>query len=321
MSKCLSAWFPWRNSESRLVLIGKSPQSEKMEDSEIDKSWFNGLKEIFILIPGNPGPAEFYEPFMESLYKSLSVEKDGLTMCAISHAGHDTRHKKWLPTEDTYILEDQIQHKIDFIQQFIDHKTRVILIGHSIGCKVIKEIFKRNQDHHISDVYFLFPTIENMMKTDRGKEVHLMTTHFRLPLIWTLTVLLAIIPKFVFRFLVRRYLSDSSDAIHKAVFSLANSNHVNNSLVMARDELEIVNDLDKEAIKNMVGKLRVYYGLTDGWCPLTFRDNLLQVEGMDESIAVVDSHGMEHAFVMRDGHKLGEVVAHWMLNGTVHTLV
>ena len=47
---------------------------------------------------GNPGPAEFYEPFMESLYKSVSVEKDGLTMCAISHAGHDTRHKKWLPT-------------------------------------------------------------------------------------------------------------------------------------------------------------------------------------------------------------------------------
>ncbi len=45
---------------------------------------------------GNPGSAAFYEPFMESLYKSLG--KDGLALCAISHAGHDTKHTKLLPT-------------------------------------------------------------------------------------------------------------------------------------------------------------------------------------------------------------------------------
>ena len=50
----------------------------------------------FSKFSGNPGSASFYEPFMESLYKSLA--KDGLALCAMSHAGHDTKHTRWLPT-------------------------------------------------------------------------------------------------------------------------------------------------------------------------------------------------------------------------------
>jgi len=313
--KCFNAWYPWKDHSSRLVLLGKAVDAENVAERDVHKSWFEGLEEIFIVIPGNPGSAAFYEPFMESLYKSLG--KDGLALCAISHAGHDTKHTKLLPTGSTYILEDQIQHKVDFLEEYIGKQTRITLIGHSVGCKVIKEIFKRNKNHQISEVYFLFPMMENMRKTERGKEVHPYTSYLRLPAIWALTLILAILPKFVFRFLVRKHLFDCPESIHKAVENLANSNHVNNSLVMAKDELEIINDLDRDTIKTMVGKLRVYYGLTDGWCPLTYRDNLLQVEGISESVAVVDSHGMEHAFVLRDGGKLGEIIAHWMEKGTI----
>ena len=99
----------------------------------------------------------------------------------------------------TYDLEDQIEHKIALLKKLVPRTTQLTLIGHSIGCKICMEIFKRNNSHTIRglksqwarnehwtsyylilDVYFLFPTIENMVTTDRGQQVLPWVTSFRL---------------------------------------------------------------------------------------------------------------------------------------------
>ena len=106
----------------------------------------------------------------------------------------------------TYDLEDQIEHKIALLKKLVPRTTQLTLIGHSIGCKICMEIFKRNSSHTIRglkshrtcnetsyylvlDVYFLFPTIENMVTTDRGRQVLPWVTSFRLLAVVTMCVL------------------------------------------------------------------------------------------------------------------------------------
>ena len=52
-------------------------------------------------------------------------------------------------SDKTYILEDQIMHKLALLDKLIPTTAKLTLIGHSIGCKVITEIFKRNTTHRI----------------------------------------------------------------------------------------------------------------------------------------------------------------------------
>ena len=49
----------------------------------------------------------------------------------------------------TYDLEDQIEHKITLLKKLVPRTTQLTLIGHSIGCKICMEIFKRNNSHTI----------------------------------------------------------------------------------------------------------------------------------------------------------------------------
>ena len=49
----------------------------------------------------------------------------------------------------TYTLEDQIEHKIALLEKLIPRNAQLTLIGHSIGCKICMEIFRRNSTHAI----------------------------------------------------------------------------------------------------------------------------------------------------------------------------
>ena len=49
----------------------------------------------------------------------------------------------------TYTLEEQIEHKLELLEKLVPASTQITLIGHSIGCKIIMEMFKRNKTHQI----------------------------------------------------------------------------------------------------------------------------------------------------------------------------
>ena len=67
----------------------------------------------------------------------------------------------------------------------------------------------------ISEAYFLFPTIENMLTTVRGKEVLPLTSYLRLPLVWLLTFILAVLPSnFLQLYIFRCVLSVPDDREH-----------------------------------------------------------------------------------------------------------
>ena len=123
-------------------------------------------------LAGNPGLGAMYQDFMKVLSECLDDES--LSIWSLSYVGHDTQTPPTLPTGQaesdsiheslfgldetkminylsapTYDLEDQIEHKIALLKKLVPRTTQLTLIGHSIGCKICMEIFKRNNSHTI----------------------------------------------------------------------------------------------------------------------------------------------------------------------------
>eukprot|EP00090_Calanus_glacialis_P047447 TRINITY_DN9865_c0_g1_i2.p1 TRINITY_DN9865_c0_g1~~TRINITY_DN9865_c0_g1_i2.p1 ORF type:complete len:308 (-),score=58.99 TRINITY_DN9865_c0_g1_i2:101-1024(-) len=299
-TKIAENWVECYGGESCVVTLGTGIDNclENLENSE-----------IFIIIPGNPGLGSMYQDFMSSLHCSLA--KPELSIWAFSYIGHDSEAPTFLPTGQTYILEDQILHKLALLEKLIPRSAKITLIGHSIGCKVIMEVFKRNTSHQIQDIFFLFPTIENMISTSRGAQIWPLVSTWR-PVAVFIVILLNIFPSAFLTFLTRLKYGTASNSFISAAVKFLNPNFLNNVLVMAKDELETVLDLDIQVIRNMVGKLHLYHGEDDGWSPLSYRDNLLREVPELGADARIDTNGIPHAFVEFDGVKVGEIVGDWI---------
>ncbi|XP_006813019.1 lipid droplet-associated hydrolase-like [Saccoglossus kowalevskii] len=125
---------------------------------------------LVLLIPGNPGIVGFYEDFMLTLYDASSRR---VPVWGISHAGHELtpgmnkRCCTWKHNEKLN-LRGQVKHKVDFIKNHISPDTKVILIGHSIGCYIILEILKELPRLNVLKCVLLFPTIEGMWESPKG---------------------------------------------------------------------------------------------------------------------------------------------------------
>eukprot|EP00092_Neocalanus_flemingeri_P020609 GFUD01022331.1.p1 GENE.GFUD01022331.1~~GFUD01022331.1.p1 ORF type:complete len:309 (+),score=64.24 GFUD01022331.1:49-975(+) len=294
-------WVNCYGAKSCVMTLGKDLENslKTLENSE-----------LFIIVPGNPGLGSMYQDFMTSLHTSLG--KPDLPIWSFSYIGHDSEHPPIFPTDRTYILEDQIQHKLALLEKLVPRKTKITLIGHSIGCKIIMEMFKRNKTHEIHEIFFLFPTIENMMSTVRGRQTWPLVSTWRYLAVF-IVFLLNILPSAFLRFITRQKYGQASDSFISAAVKFINPNFLNNVLVMAKDELENVLDLDVETIQKMVGKIHLYYGEDDGWSPLSYRENLLrEVPDLDTDDARIDTNGISHAFVEDDGERVGNIVGDWI---------
>ena len=96
-------------------------------------------------------------------------------MSVVSHAGHSPGVHKQPPsqddqggTRDWFSLEDQISHKLAFLQERAERKRTLYLVGHSIGCYMILKMLKHLAPSQVRKIFFLFPTIEKMAATPNG---------------------------------------------------------------------------------------------------------------------------------------------------------
>lgn len=93
-----------------------------------------------LVIPGNPGIVAFYKDFVEELYENLGGQ------ASITAIGHISHSKKDAERGRLFSLHEQIDHKVDFIEQEFQHSEQsLVLVGHSIGAYICLEIFKRLQ--------------------------------------------------------------------------------------------------------------------------------------------------------------------------------
>ena len=139
---------------------------------------------LLLVVPGSPGASHFYIPFAKRLF---DLGRGAYDVSVVSHAGHSPGvYRQPRPDEegverDWFALEDQISHKLAFLRERAEHKTRLYLVGHSIGCYIILNMLKHLTQSRVKKILFLFPTIERMSATPNGVSQRPLFTTLRLP--------------------------------------------------------------------------------------------------------------------------------------------
>ncbi|XP_066910625.1 lipid droplet-associated hydrolase-like [Clytia hemisphaerica] len=260
-------------------------------DNEVSSS-----KKAIVVIPGNPGLVEFYELFMECLYKLK-----GIPIIGFSHAGHSPIH----PYTDEPMrtppltLQEQIQHKKDCVRQFIPDDCNIIFIGHSIGAYIILQLMDHIPERSLHGI-LLFPTITNMIGTVDGKFWNLITSYLKLPLLWT-AYFSSYLPYALQDVLIRwRAKWRQIDApIVPVCRRCVSWDVLSQGFRMVECELVEVKTLNPELsriIRRYSNKLTVYYGDGDAWTPFSFYEEFIQK--FPEVKTFYGRDGFKHDFVL-----------------------
>jgi hypothetical protein len=75
-----------------------------------------------LVIPGNPGIVAFYKDFVEELYENLGGQ------ASITAIGHISHSKKDAERGRLFSLHEQIDHKVDFIEQEFQHSEQSLVL-------------------------------------------------------------------------------------------------------------------------------------------------------------------------------------------------
>ena len=156
-------------------------------------------------------------------------------------------------------LDEQIMHKKIFLEEHIPSKSKIILIGHSIGAYVILHLLKIcNRATDVIKSILLFPTIERMAISPSGRYVTPMVTYFKWFAIAAVTAF-SCLPEFVKKGLVQWWLSSKKNLMSSlvdTVLKLLTPQSVNGCLTMAHDEMREVVDPDEEVCYEIIPGLQ-----------------------------------------------------------------
>ena len=259
-----------------------------------------------LIVPGSPGIGHLYIPFANKLYEMCQRR---VNISVVSHAGHSPGHFREDRTSGRtwYNLEDQIHHKLAYLNVQLPSSSPLILIGHSIGCYMILQMLKRIDPERVRKAFLLFPTIERMDESPSGRRLapFLSRSWFKSLLLF-LIFLCSLIPAPLKRlFLGIRFLSSpKKHQTHmiEGVMNIINVGSVHNIVSMGEEELDKVRELDSSAVETFGPKLFIYYGVSDHWVPSDachqFKERfpLVYVEQCQQN--------HEHAFVLKNSDEM-----------------
>ncbi|KAI0062556.1 hypothetical protein BV25DRAFT_1870311 [Artomyces pyxidatus] len=282
--------------------------------------WPAGTKEstpdtVILFLPGNPGLLGFYIPFLTAIHaatssSSLSIIAHGYLGLQSCFGGDSNR-----PDVPTIQLPAQIEAKlevVDALRLAYGPKTKILLVGHSLGTWMALQILKARPDV-AAGAFLLFPTVSDMGGTPNGKRFsHL----FRPPLpriISHLSVLVRSLPLRILsvlfpgwpdaQLLVLRTLLRSPSAIYTV-------------LTLANNEIETIRELDVAVLDQHVEHLWLYFAEDDDWVGEQREHILRALHGTPAAVRVVHGHrDVPHAFSINHGEELATQCLEWLRTG------
>ena len=264
---------------------------------------------LLLVVPGSPGMGHFYVPFATRLFQLGGGAYD---VCVVSHAGHSPgtcKRKDELETgvRDFYSLEEQVAHKLAFIEDRASHKESLYLIGHSIGCYMILNMLLKLASSRVKKAILLFPTIEKMSLSPNGRVYRPFLTTLR-PAFVSAVWILSYFPEFLKRPLLRYWFYSTPtkhlDSMCQAAVNIDNRS-IYNILCMAEQSLNEVK-LPAEAVCDNIEKLVFYYGVGDNWTlESCYEDMVKRFPDKDVNLC---SSGHSHAFVFTASDEMAEFV-------------
>ncbi|KAF9366643.1 hypothetical protein BGX34_011682 [Mortierella sp. NVP85] len=262
------------------------------------------------MIPGNPGLVEYYTPFLQSVYDTCQERID---IFGASHLGHSAGSHITDPSR-MYTLEEQVESKIailDRLREIYPAETRFILAGHSMGSWLALQVLKA-RSNHIERVFGLFPTIHRIADTPNGHKLkHLFRPTVRAIVGGSVSVLRAIFPDPKgFQSLVGLVTGQDGDMAKVTSQDLLHSSVVKNCLFLASQEMVQIKVLDRQLIEEHTSKFVFYYGKTDEWSPI---ENYYEMQSEFPKVkSYLCEQGMAHAFVLKHGVEMGQLVGGWI---------
>ncbi|GAB4815405.1 hypothetical protein N2152v2_002451 [Parachlorella kessleri] len=250
--------------------------------------------QVFV-VPGNPGKAHYYVPFMQSLHELLSGRA---SVTAISQLGMDGH--QLTPLGKVFSLEDQITHKADFLrEQLLGHgRPPVVVVSHSIGTYISIHAVDRLeeelgcQETTIVKVVGLFPFLAANPDCHRQANLRRLTR-----LYWGLghlATMLQLLPSSTQRWLLKLFSPDLEEHAVEATLALLNPTNVRNGLFMGRCEFEtLTGPADWWLLRKLGPRFAVLCCPNDVWFPEWKWQQMLQdVPGVE----AFWEESMNHAF-------------------------
>ncbi|ONK77496.1 uncharacterized protein A4U43_C02F7180 [Asparagus officinalis] len=244
-----------------------------------------------VFVPGNPGVISFYKDFVESLYELLDGNASITAICHIAHTRKDWERGRM------FSLQDQINHKVDFIKQELQtNGPPLILVGHSIGSYICIEVFKR-LPQQVRFAIGLYPFLLTVDSPKLSRIAKLARSSFLSASFSYFVSLLGFFPAWLSRALVKRTIGQSlsSTAIDATCSHLLQYHTWRNVLFMAMTEFaELSEELDWAFMKKQQDQIAFLYGIDDYWAPLSVLEEISrQVPAIELSI---EKEGHTHSF-------------------------
>lgn len=262
-------------------------------------------------MPGNPGIIGYYKIFLEKLHSFLNIP-----IWAVSYAGHAVPPpgvKPGLPSlrenPQLYDLQGQIDHKIDFIKQYVPENVNVTIVAHSIGAKMTIEALKDSVVRRkIKKAYLLFPALERLSETPNANAMWVKYPNIVLTisvfLAWVFSFLPMVIRECVISFILNTL---GISSCHVApTLQYGNPVVLKNVVFLALDKMKKVRELDDKALKEFSDILFLYYGAKDEWVPLTYYKEM--TANHPEVQCMVCENGLEHAFSLNTSDKMADIL-------------
>ena len=253
----------------------------------------------------------------------------------VSHAGHSPGHYKvensldsyrtaHVPLEalasesegdsgvatDWYTLQDQIAHKLAFLEHELHSRSSIILVGHSIGCWMILNLLPHLDSAKVKKVFMLFPTIEKMSLTPNAQSfTSYLWTSLRKPFTGLVWMASRLVPHGIKQVILYRYFhttpSEHLDHIVQGVVGI-DERSMYNILKMANQEMDEVVEPPLQVINDNVDKIVFYYGVGDRWnvdsCYTDMADRYPNNE------VHLCKRGIHHAFVECSSNEMADFV-------------
>lgn len=218
-----------------------------------------------------------------------------------------------LGNESKYGLDAQVQHKAEFIRQYVPNNVKIHLIGHSVGAWMILELLKiPDIKSRIHRGYLLFPAIEHMRTSPNGWIYRNVVQRFwmLLNLIITIFSKLPVIAQLMFIYLYFFVMNIPNHFVGTAL-KYSRPSILRKIVYLADEEMDRIVEPDYTVLEDNANILKLYYGASDGWAPVKYCHRLKErVAGLD---AQVDIYRYAHAFVLRSSTEMGRLVGQWIL--------
>ncbi|XP_071696748.1 uncharacterized protein [Rutidosis leptorrhynchoides] len=238
------------------------------------------------------GVISFYNDFLESLYEQMGETASITGIGHISHSEKDWENGK------LFSLQEQIDHKINFIQQELQNlDVPLIVVGHSIGSFMSLEIIKRIPEKvaYLIALYpFLLVNPESQQQTIIKK---ISRSPLRSSVISATVAFFGMLPIHASRFIAKNSLAKtwSTTAIDALCTRVLKYHTMRNVLYLAMTEFEeLVKVPDWDFIRKNQARIAFLYGDDDHWAPLNMHDEI--VKQVPNAAVEIEREGHTHSF-------------------------